>query len=157
MEELKLIWKHKKFVVIITLIAMLIAGIVNSRTHNKYTMIAYFSLNKYDKEMLLDESRFRSMFVKGLNLEYPIELKAHFDHRYKEENLLKSEVITGEPDKIKKRFEELVDGGINSLRLSEKVTFTDKIFYTLLFSLSVMVVASLFVVVFFCEGKKEEG
>lgn len=152
MDELKLIWKHKKLVIIVTLIAMLFAGTINFRKYSKYIMDTYIGFTKYDRDLLSDRTRFEAILFEGLDLKHRLKIEEH-DYRDKKD-MVYIRVETGDPDTVKKRLREIGGGYVSKTRL-RKITLVDKIFYTLLFSLSVMVVASLFVVVFF-DGEQEK-
>ena len=62
---------------------------------------------------------------------------------------------TSNPDKVLKRLGEIGGGSIGR-EILRKLTLLDKIFYTFFFSLSVLVMASVFVLVFFKEEQEKE-
>lgn len=144
MEELRLIWKRKGLVIFITLLSLLIAGTVNSRKYSKYQVYASIKIDEQNKEIFTDNDRFRSIFMKGLDLKHPLKLHTSYQ---KEKNRLRIEIKTGEPQKVEKRLEQLKGFDISFTNVKE-VTLTDRIFYTLLFGLCVLVMASVFVLVF---------
>ena len=144
MEELRLIWKRKWLVIFITLLSFLIAGTINFRKYSKYRVYAYIEIDGQNKDLLLDEVRLKSMLMKGLDLKRPLKFRTSYN---KEKNLIRIEINTGDPDQVKKRLQKLKGHRIGS-DLEKKVTLTDKIFYTILFGLCALVMASVFVLVF---------
>lgn len=151
MDEIKFIWKRKKLIIFITLLSLLIAGTINFKKHNKYYMEARIKCEKLGKELVENKDLFKSMLIKDLDLKYPLKINSFFSG--KEKKYLKVEIRTGDPDTIKKRLETL-EGSSIGIRLDKKVTPADKIFYTLLFTLCVLIMTSVFVLVFFEDGKK---
>lgn len=144
MEELRLIWKRKWLVIFITLLSLLIAGTINFKKYSKYQVYAYINIDEQNKEAFTDNDRFSSIFMKGLVLKHPLKLHTSYQ---KEENRLRIEIKTSDPGQVEKRLKELRGYDIGS-HLEKGVIPADKVFYTLLFGLCALVMASVFVLVF---------
>jgi len=153
MEELRLIWKHKGFIIIVTLIAMLIAGTVNFRKYNKYFVYGEIGFEKHDKKTLSDRDRFESIFFEGLELKHRLEIEEH-DFRDKT-GLVFVKIKTGDPEEVTKRLDK-IGSRQTGIETHRQYDLSDKVFYTLPFSLCLLVMASVFALVFFDEKKKKE-
>jgi len=152
LDEIKLIWKRKKFIIFITLLSLLIAGTINFKKYSEYNIEAHIKAEKLNQELVKNKDLFKSMFIEDLDLKYPLKVNSFLSG--KEKKYLKVEIRTGDPDTIKKRFEALGGSDIG-IRLDKRVTSADKIFYTILFTLCVLIMTSVFVLVFFEDEKKQ--
>lgn len=152
LDEIKLIWKRKKFIIFITLLSLLIAGTINFKKYNKYDIVARIKAEKLNQELVENKALFKSMFIEDLDLKHPLKVNSFLSG--KEKKYLMVEIRTGDPDVVKKRLRKLACD-IASIRLDKRSTSADKIFYTILFMLCVLIMTSVFVLVFFEDEKKQ--